>query len=624
MTTSFAESPNPVDMTVESSTTASPQTVLVVDDDQAFRELMVLALELHGLRAIGARNIFEGRKILQTHIVDLLLLDLRLGSDDGIELLRETRVRRSEKIVPVLILTACSDRASIMEIATLNVQGYLLKRELSRTDLLARVDQHLRRDCGNQEIHVESGALVGAGGPNVDQLVQDDRSGEPTQCAPVVAADVGAVVPEPIAPLQPVSTREAMQEAVDRAGTLKAWSPTVSQLLNMTNESDCSLEQISRVVKRDPAIALKLLKMANSVVYSRGGAVDTVQKALSRIGLAQVRQLVSNIAVVSNLHLREFGDSFNCRLFWEHSIATGLIAAAITRNRNGSDRELDAAFTCGLLHDIARLIFADQLGEKYRQVMEAAAIRGLPLELAELQMLQCDHAGLMERLLTAWSFPKHLVEPIAMHHNSIEDIRSLPPAIMQSVATLSLANRLAHCMLLGSSGDECLLSTVELCQLLELDSAAMTFIEERIPEETNDVKTVLLQNGPDNGWPDYSRIAKERLKYQIRPLFLGKNAPIDGFRILFDRLASGPRDGKANLAIAHSIDEHDVQLQAESLAATERQLGILPLPLLVISNRPYLELRKLEARTQDVLKCPFTYSQLASSINHLLLPPSTR
>lgn len=613
------------------SLVASSNVILVVDDDQAFRELMVLALEAYHLKVLAARNVAEARQVLRTHDVGLLLLDLRLGSQHGIELLKEARRPQSEKFIPVLILTACTDRNSIMEIAALNVQGYLLKSELSRADLLTRVVGQL---AGGSDVHEgrhgnESKRELDAAGKaeqgdsgNVTTLTSSDaRIGS----NPFVPHEEPRAITNPegvsVSPdaIRPITTREQMQEAADRSCALKALSPTVSQLLSMTDQVDCSLEQISRVVKRDPAIALKVLRMANSVIYSRGGSVDTVQKALSRIGLSQVRQLVLNISVVDRFHLQDFGKFFSSHLFWEHSIATGLIAAAIARFRNGNSKAIDAAFTCGLLHDIARLVFADQLGEKYKDVLEVAAQHHLPLEQAETQMLRCNHAELMDRVLTAWSFPKHLIEPIAMHHMSVEQMQSLSQTIIPEVATLALANRLAHSMLLGSSGNDCFSTTEELFKILELSADSMKFIEERIPEETNDMKTVLLQGDSHGDWLDYSQIAKKRIKRHMRPLFLSELPAIDGLRILFGRLTTIAAGEKPNLAVLHVTGQNDLSLQSRMLLEAEGQLGLVPLPLLVISNRPFnLQAIDPPRRDQDLLCSPFTLSGLACSIDRLL------
>src|SRR2546423_5735490 len=126
------------------------QTILVADDEAALRELLVVALRANGFDALGAANLEQAAALLRSRKIDLLLLDLRLGDESGADLLRMARrLAGNGKTLPVLLLTGCSDRNAVLEIARLGVQGYILKREFSVQDLLARINHQLRN--GNEK-----------------------------------------------------------------------------------------------------------------------------------------------------------------------------------------------------------------------------------------------------------------------------------------------------------------------------------------------------------------------------------------------------------------------------------------------------------------------------------------
>ena len=137
-------------------------------------------------------------------------------------------------------------------------------------------------------------------------------------------------------------------------------------------------------------------------------------------------------------------------LFWEHSIAGGLIASELTRHLDGKEPEIDAAFTMGLLHDVGRLVYADMFSETYTRVFEPAESLEAPVEQVESSLLLINHADAMDRVLHAWSFPKDLINPISLHHLPVGDIRRMAPHSLPQVATLALANGLAHVLLLGT------------------------------------------------------------------------------------------------------------------------------------------------------------------------------
>lgn len=78
-------------------------TVLIVDDDAAIRLLCRVNLELEGYRVLEAAYLDEARATLAEESVDVVLLDLHIGTERGIDLLRE--LRRDSPNVAVALLT---------------------------------------------------------------------------------------------------------------------------------------------------------------------------------------------------------------------------------------------------------------------------------------------------------------------------------------------------------------------------------------------------------------------------------------------------------------------------------------------------------------------------------------
>ena len=116
--------------------------VLVVEDDHAMRRMVVDYLEDHNMRGLSA----SGRQDLVRHFPagepDIILLDLRLDQEDGLDLLREIRSRSD---VPVIIITGDRrdeiDRVVGLE---LGADDYVTK-PFSLRELLARIPAVLRR-----------------------------------------------------------------------------------------------------------------------------------------------------------------------------------------------------------------------------------------------------------------------------------------------------------------------------------------------------------------------------------------------------------------------------------------------------------------------------------------------
>jgi len=115
--------------------------ILVVDDDPAMRELMVEYLEENDLRVSTAASGAEMTRILQDQVIDLVLLDLRLSGEDGMQLARELR---STSEIPVIIVTGKRDEADRVMGLEIAADDYMTK-PFSNRELLARIRAVLRR-----------------------------------------------------------------------------------------------------------------------------------------------------------------------------------------------------------------------------------------------------------------------------------------------------------------------------------------------------------------------------------------------------------------------------------------------------------------------------------------------
>ena len=135
---------------------APPASILIVDDDAELRRMLVSYLEAQDLRVLSATRREEMSRHLLQHEPSLVLLDLRLEKDDGLDLLREIRARSD---VPVIIMTGHRrdeiDRVVGLE---LGADDYVSK-PFGLRELLARIRAVLRR-------HESGRAAPGDEGPS--------------------------------------------------------------------------------------------------------------------------------------------------------------------------------------------------------------------------------------------------------------------------------------------------------------------------------------------------------------------------------------------------------------------------------------------------------------------------
>jgi DNA-binding response OmpR family regulator len=140
------------------------QRVLIVDDEPANVELLKAFLEDVADEIRGVTNSSEVAKVVDEFEPDLILLDLHMPAPDGLALLRRlSKVRDNAGYLPVIVLTADTDRAARKSALELEADDFLLK-PLDRQEVRLRVRNLLRNRHLFKEVTRKTGLF-----PKVDR-----------------------------------------------------------------------------------------------------------------------------------------------------------------------------------------------------------------------------------------------------------------------------------------------------------------------------------------------------------------------------------------------------------------------------------------------------------------------
>jgi len=126
--------------------------ILVVDDDRRIRELIASFLSGHGLRVTAAASAAEARERMRGLAFDLIVLDIMMKGETGIELTRSIRAERNS--VPILLLSALSDAPDRVNGLASGSDDYLPK-PFDPMELLLRIRSILRRSDGTTRLGEE-------------------------------------------------------------------------------------------------------------------------------------------------------------------------------------------------------------------------------------------------------------------------------------------------------------------------------------------------------------------------------------------------------------------------------------------------------------------------------------
>jgi len=122
---------------------ATPKKILVVDDEKSIREMLVKFLDDKGYRTYSAADGAEALEVLKREKPDVVLLDIRMPGQDGIETLQQ--IKRADKRVGVIMVTAVSEREVAEQCLELGAFDYITKPislKYLEESLLARLLGH--------------------------------------------------------------------------------------------------------------------------------------------------------------------------------------------------------------------------------------------------------------------------------------------------------------------------------------------------------------------------------------------------------------------------------------------------------------------------------------------------
>lgn len=120
------------------------KTIYYIEDDVNIRELVVYALKSNGFQAVGFENARDFYKGLKSVIPDMILLDVMLPDEDGIEILKKLKRDQGLKEIPVIMLTAKSSEYDKVVGLDLGADDYVTK-PFGVMELVSRIKAVLRR-----------------------------------------------------------------------------------------------------------------------------------------------------------------------------------------------------------------------------------------------------------------------------------------------------------------------------------------------------------------------------------------------------------------------------------------------------------------------------------------------
>ena len=223
-----------------------------------------------------------------------------------------------------------------------------------------------------------------------------------------------------------------------------------NQVTGLINDPNSSSGDIASVLRKDQVLTAKVLKLINSPYYGIPGEVTDVQRALAFLGFNTIAQLVLSLSVFS-LFPRDSKASFDVLEFWKHALATAVASEMIAR-KTGYERP-EECFTCGLLHDIGKLVLRQIAPTEFQKVVDLAKKESISYSAAEEKLGLPTHGYLGEHIAERWRLPMVIRLAVRYHHQDVSETTTILDSLKRPVHIVRLANQWVVNQKIGYSGD---------------------------------------------------------------------------------------------------------------------------------------------------------------------------
>ncbi len=206
----------------------------------------------------------------------------------------------------------------------------------------------------------------------------------------------------------------SLEQALDGMLEVRPFPAAATQLMAACNEESSSIRELTEIIKYDPGLSMRLLKIANSPMYGFCGQIRSIDHATVVLGLRALRNLAVSTALGDVFESGTATTDSVRKSLWQHSLACGCVARLLAERVD--DVVPDEAFLGGVVHDVGKLFILDYDTANYAQLLSNCKMHHLTA--AEVDTYGMPHTAVGRRCGQDWGLPDEIVDVIGCHHET--------------------------------------------------------------------------------------------------------------------------------------------------------------------------------------------------------------
>lgn len=361
-------------------------------------------------------------------------------------------------------------------------------------------------------------------------------------------------------PVNADKTMDLLWTRVRQRGDLPGFSKVIGAIIGAMRGDDDREFSMTKTVLQDPALTQKVLRLANSAMYSVfGQGINTVSKAVIVLGTEAIGHLALGLKLIDGLSGASAG-SDEARAEMEKAVLAGHIARQVASS--ASTRDAEEAVVCSMLHSLGRMMTAFYLPERWQMVQARLGQAGGDEKIAAHEVLGLGFDDIGRRAARQWGLPAGL----------IETLQDVPPKScgepldhndwLAAVSTLSSRCADALCAADGPAEDELAKLAESYADMLGLEVpqvlAAVNIAQRAAEEEETAVLRVprrsIERAEPEIGKPADAAQVLARGVADIRGA-LGSSSAIQIMTMGLETVYQGLRFSRAAVFLRHPAEQ---------------------------------------------------------------------
>lgn len=191
----------------------------------------------------------------------------------------------------------------------------------------------------------------------------------------------------------------------------RALSDLVKSELSVTS-------QIAEIIRRDPSLSARLLRMVNSVYFGLSARVNNIEEAVFFLGLRQIRELSMATPVIEEMESMQNSapEPLPWRELWAHSIGTAVLTREILRATPlAIDDETD--YLAGLLHNVGKVVMASAFPDELLEVTRTPHANSAEVCEHERRLIGWDHGKIGAYYLERHQLSEEITLAVKFHND---------------------------------------------------------------------------------------------------------------------------------------------------------------------------------------------------------------